>query len=90
MKWEVSSEVEPNRKKIKLQQTLTSMILGDHPKFVETVGVQLVCPYCNYKWRCFWSFGVVGKVQKELRCNLDEHKPFNMKISERLGRNSKC
>ena len=70
MNWQVLSEGEPNRKKIKLQQTLTSMILGEHPKFVETVGVQLVCPYCNYKWRCFWSFWGGGEGTKGIEMSL--------------------
>ena len=27
------------------------MFSGDSPKFVEASGVQLLCPYCHYKFR---------------------------------------
>ena len=40
-----------SNKKPKLQQTITSMFTGDLPTFVEAVGVQLQCPYCNRKLR---------------------------------------
>ena len=38
-------------KRPKLQQSITSMLQGIGPKFVEATGKQLVCPYCQYKFR---------------------------------------
>ena len=38
-------------KQVKVQRTITSMFRADGPKFVETTGVQLVCPYCGHKFR---------------------------------------
>ena len=40
---------KPGRNKV--QRTLTSMFNQGGPKFVEVNGVQLVCPYCNHKFR---------------------------------------
>ena len=42
---------EPQRKRRKLQQSIWSMFHRSAPKFVEAVGVQLVCRYCNRKFR---------------------------------------
>ena len=41
----------PQRKRRKLQQSIRSMFQRSAPKFVEAVGVQLVCRYCNRKFR---------------------------------------
>ena len=36
-------------KRVKLQQSITSMFKMEGPKFVEACGVQLVCPYYRRK-----------------------------------------
>ena len=38
-------------KRQKLQQSITNMFGRIGPKFVEVVGVQLLCPYCHRKFR---------------------------------------
>ena len=38
-------------KRPKVQQSLTNMFSREGPKFVEVVGVQLLCPYCHRKFR---------------------------------------
>ena len=35
----------------KIQQSITSMFFSAGPKFVETIGKQLLCPYCGHKFR---------------------------------------
>ena len=42
---------ERPRKRPKVQQSLTNMFSRKGPKFVEVVGVQLLCPYCHRKFR---------------------------------------
>ena len=42
---------EPQRKRRKLQQSIRTMFRRSGPKFVEAVGVQLVCRYCNRKFK---------------------------------------
>ena len=39
------------RKRRKLQQSVKTMFQRTGPKFVETIGVQLVCRYCNRKFK---------------------------------------
>ena len=53
---QVENVREPKR--IKLQQTLTSMFKGKGPKFVEACGVQLVCPYCQRKFLAKQGFSI--------------------------------
>ena len=38
-------------KRVKLQQSITTMCKMEGPKFVEACGVQLVCPYCRRKFK---------------------------------------
>ena len=38
-------------KRVKLQQSITTMFKMEGPKFVEACGVQLVCPYCRRKFK---------------------------------------
>ena len=38
-------------KRPRLQQSIDSMFRKVGPKFVEAVGVQLICPYCERKFR---------------------------------------
>ena len=43
--------IERASKRPKLQQSITSMFDRTRPKFVETSGTQLLCPYCGHKFR---------------------------------------
>ena len=45
--------VENDRKdkRLKIQRIITSMSGVQDPKFVEISGLQLICPYCNHKFR---------------------------------------
>ena len=51
MKRNLQVENVRESKRVKLQQTLTSMFKVEGPKFVEACGVQLVCPYCQRKFK---------------------------------------
>ena len=46
---EVVDERAPKRPKV--QQAITNMFTREGPKFVEVVGVQLLCPYCHKKFK---------------------------------------
>ena len=50
---ELKSEVAGERpsKRPKLQQSITSLFHSIGPRFVEAIGTQLVCPYCQRKFR---------------------------------------
>ena len=50
---ECKSDVENHRpsKRAKVQQSITSMFHGIGPRFVEASGTQVVCPYCQHKFR---------------------------------------
>ena len=79
---------ERQRKRRKLQQSIRTMFKRTGPKFVEAVGVQLVCRYCNRKFKA--PQGLSAHIHMHERagdflCQLEEKREQPLNSLERFS-----